>query len=92
MPIYHFHVDNGEFNPDADGVELPDVNAARVEAVRAAGEMINDNKEAFWQHAAPWIMHVTDGENHLLFTLQFGAKIPSGDALYIPRTEKSPAT
>ncbi|RWD73286.1 hypothetical protein [Mesorhizobium sp.] len=85
MPIFHFHVDNGEFNPDDEGVDLPDLDAARQEAVRAAGEMINDSKQSFWEHMTPWIMNVTDDQNRLLFTLQFAAKVPSGQALYIPR-------
>lgn len=83
--------DNGEFIPDANGVELPDLAAAQVEAVRAAGEMINDTKQSFWTHKTPWIMHVTDDRNRLLFSLQFAAKVPSGDALYIPKTEDSSA-
>lgn len=40
MPLYYFHVDNGEFSPDTVGVDLPDLGAARREAVRAAGEII----------------------------------------------------
>ena len=47
MPRYFFHVDNGEFVPDPSGTELPDINAARVEAVRAAGEMINNTSQSF---------------------------------------------
>ncbi|TPI74955.1 hypothetical protein [Mesorhizobium sp. B2-8-9] len=85
MPVFYFHVDNGTFIPDNEGVDLPDLDAARQEAVRAAGEMINESKQSFWEHMTPWIMNVTDGQNHLLFTLQFAAKVPSGDALYIPR-------
>ncbi|MBZ9863114.1 DUF6894 family protein [Mesorhizobium sp. CA12] len=85
MPVFYFHVDNGTFIPDNEGVDLPDLDAARQEAVRAAGEMINESKQSFWERMTPWIMNVTDGQNHLLFTLQFAAKVPSGDALYIPR-------
>ncbi|MCT2577693.1 MAG: hypothetical protein E5X23_09225 [Mesorhizobium sp.] len=91
MPTYHFHVDNGTFIPDPAGTDLPNLDAAQVEAVRAAGEMINDTKQSFWTHKTPWIMHVTDDRNRLLFSLQFAAKVPSGDALYIPRTEESSA-
>ncbi|TPI57674.1 MULTISPECIES: hypothetical protein [unclassified Mesorhizobium] len=87
MTTYYFHVDNGEFIPDGDGVDLPDLDAARQEAVRAAGEMINESKRSFWEGMTPWIMNMTDDENHLLFTLQFAAKVPSGNALYIPQTE-----
>jgi len=84
MPRYFFHIDNGEFVPDPTGTELPDLDAARLEAVRAAGEMIIEAKESFWEHQTPWNMHVTDGGRRLLFTLQFATKVPSGDALYIP--------
>ena len=87
MPRFFFHVDNGEFVPDRVGTDLPDVNAARMEAVRAAGEMINDAKESFWEHLTPWLMHVTDVDNRLQFTLEFVAKVPSGTALYIPETD-----
>ncbi|TPI72568.1 hypothetical protein [Mesorhizobium sp. B2-8-9] len=62
MTIYYFHVDNGTFIPDEEGVDLPDLDAARREAVRAAGEMINESKEFFWEHMTPWIMNVTDGQ------------------------------
>jgi hypothetical protein len=31
-----------EFIPDVSGTELPDLNVARREAARAAGEMIDD--------------------------------------------------
>lgn len=88
MPRFFFHVDNGEFVPDHVGTDLPDVNAARMEAVRAAGEMINDAKESFWEHLTPWLMHVTDVDKRLQFTLEFVAKVPSGAALYIPETDK----
>jgi hypothetical protein len=85
MPHYFFHVDNGEFVPDESGTELPDLDAARREAVRAAGEMIDDAQQTFWEHLLPWNMHVTDGQHRLLFTLEFGAKVPSGETLFIPR-------
>ncbi|RLP26346.1 hypothetical protein [Mesorhizobium sp. YM1C-6-2] len=84
MPRYFFHVDNGEFIPDETGADLPDLQAARREAVRAAGEMIDEAQESFWDHLSLWNMHVTDSDHRLLFTLTFGAKIPSGDARYIP--------
>ncbi|MEZ2330661.1 hypothetical protein AB6802_13145 [Mesorhizobium sp. RCC_202] len=89
MPNYYFHVDNGEFSPDTDGVDLPDLNAAYREAVRAAGEIINESNRSFWEHMMPWMMNVTDDENRLLFTLQFSAKVPSGEARYIPRERET---
>lgn len=85
MPRYFFHVDNGKFVPDATGTELPGLHAARVEAVRASGEMINDVSSEFWEEMSPWNMHVTDDAKRLLFTLQFYAKVPSGEVLFVPR-------
>lgn len=52
MPTYYFHIDNGTFVPDNEGVDLPDVDAARREAVRAAGEMINDSRQSLGAHDA----------------------------------------
>jgi hypothetical protein len=51
--------------------------------------MINDVVESFWDHMTPWNMHVTDERNRLLFTLQFGAKVPSGEARYIPDPDEN---
>lgn len=80
MTTYYFHVDNGTFFPGTEGVDLPDLDAARLEAVRAAGEMIIDSGQSFWEHMTPWIMNVTDDRYRLLFTLQFAAKVPSGES------------
>lgn len=84
MPRFFFHVDNGEFAPDPVGLDLPGLQAARVEAVRAAGSMISDAGESFWEHRLPFNMHVVDGDNRLLFTLAFGVKVPSGETRFIP--------
>lgn len=88
MPRYLFHVDNGTFVPDETGTDLSNLDAARMEAVRAAGEMINDAKASFWEHLTPWVMHVTDSDHRLLFTLEFGAKVPSGESLFIPKADQ----
>lgn len=63
------------------------ISRGKEGAVRVAGEMINESKHSFWKYTKPRIMKVTDDENHLLFTLQVAAKVPSGNALYIPQTE-----
>jgi len=36
MTCYFFHIQDGDTMLDAEGVELPDLNAAREEAIRAA--------------------------------------------------------
>lgn len=45
MPRYYFHLielATDEIDVDTDGVELPDADAARAEAVQMAGEMLRD--------------------------------------------------
>jgi hypothetical protein len=52
--------------------------------------MISEAGEAFWEHHQPFNMHVVDSEARLLFTLEFGAKVPSGEARYIPAIVDDP--
>lgn len=40
MPRYHFHIYNDEVTMDLEGQELPDEEAAREQATRAARELI----------------------------------------------------
>ena len=48
MPRYFFDVQDGKSFPDYDGCELPDLDAARIEAVRLLGGMLRDEAETFW--------------------------------------------
>jgi hypothetical protein len=59
VPRYFFHVRDGKDLPDTEGSELPDLNAVRLEALRASGEMLRDNKgeAAFWS-GEDWTMNV----------------------------------
>jgi hypothetical protein len=60
MPRFHFHIVNGKNVYDESGVELPDVDAARNEAVRFAGEVLGEGLPFdFWQ-GIPWEMVVND--------------------------------
>jgi hypothetical protein len=42
MPRYHFNLEGAQPYRDAEGVELPDLDAACAEAVRFAGELLAD--------------------------------------------------
>jgi hypothetical protein len=42
MPRFHFDGYDGHHLPDMEGTDLPDVHAARLEAIAAAGELIRD--------------------------------------------------
>jgi hypothetical protein len=70
MPRYFFNIDAEQ--PDQDGVELADCNAARSEAVKAAGEILRDLDGAFPQR--DWIMHVEDDLGGVVLELRFSVK------------------
>lgn len=72
MPIYHFNMYDGEHYPDTLGHELPDLAAARVEAVRFIGAHLTDDAERFWD-GDEWKLEVTDSTGLILFCLTFMA-------------------
>ncbi len=59
MPRFFFHVIDGRTLVDNSGVELPDVAAARNEAIRSAGAILASEGQDNWQ-AGPWQMVVAD--------------------------------
>jgi hypothetical protein len=72
VPRYHFIVHDGSDIPDPDGTELLDLRAARVEAVRLAGQLLLDRPDTFWEGSG-WHMDVTDHSGDILFRLDFKA-------------------
>lgn len=72
MPRYHFNVHDGFDLPDPEGSDLPDLRAARIEAVRYAGSLLHDHAVTFWDHD-DWRMEVTDEAGLILFSLIFVA-------------------
>ncbi len=43
MPRYFFHLHNGALSRDEEGRELPDLEAARQEAIKAARELMGED-------------------------------------------------
>jgi len=43
MPRYYFHLHNGALARDEEGRELPDLEAARQEAIKAARELMGED-------------------------------------------------
>ena len=68
MPHYFFNIDDGQPQPDPEGVELDNLSVAKCEAVKLAGNMICDAAEQFWDRAE-WTMTVTDERGLTLFVL-----------------------
>lgn len=75
MPRYFFHVMDGKALIDEEGVDLPDINAARKQAIRTAGEILADGEASGHLMAEfPWQMTVVDDERRTVFTLAFQAR------------------
>ncbi len=72
MPRYYFDIETEQ--SDCDGVELRDKDAARSEAIRAAGEILRDIDG----HLAgtSWTMHVRDERGTRVFEVSFSVKEP----------------
>jgi hypothetical protein len=72
MPRYHFHVKDGKDYQDLQGTVLPDLAAARREALRFTGALLGEDVNQFWE-GSNWSMLVTDETGTALFTLAFQA-------------------
>ena len=70
MPRFHFNVYDGIELLDDKGVELPDTNFARREAIRYAGTLLEDGaaKDSLGDE---WRMEVTDHTGLVMFRLDF---------------------
>ena len=73
MPRFYFDIDDGVSQPDPDGVDLPDAQAAWAEAVRCCGEMLKDIDGRLPPNSE-WKMEVTDKDAQLIFSLRFFAE------------------
>jgi hypothetical protein len=73
MPRYFFHVQDGERIPDEEGLVLPGPDAARKEAVVAAGEMLKDSAAKVWT-GEDWRMWVVDEAGKPVCALRFTAE------------------
>ena len=69
MIRYFFDVE-GE-PADADGLDLLDMSAVRVEAIRAAGEMLRELDGTL--PGGDWVMRVSDESRRPVLTLEFRA-------------------
>ncbi len=76
MARFYFNTLDGEAVADAEGVELPDIAAAQVEAVRLTGELLREHAEHFWA-TRNFAVTVTDEQGSALFVVMTaGARVP----------------
>jgi hypothetical protein len=77
MPRYYFHVIDGREIIDHEGIELPGLGEARVEAIQTAGAILRDEGDKFW-NGTEWHMNVTDAAGQPVLKLRFSAEDQSG--------------
>lgn len=70
MSRYFFTVHDGHSTPDTEGIELPDWQTARYEAISLAGHILKDEAKRFL-FDQEWWMEVTDVTGLTLFQLGF---------------------
>jgi hypothetical protein len=71
MARYFFHMEDGCTIFDSEGVDLPNLEAARLEAIQAFGEMLRDIPNAVKQ-GDPfrlWVTNQPGGKGIKMFTL-----------------------
>ena len=68
MPRYYFSITSGRFN-DIDGLDLPDLAAAREEAAGFALDLMS--MEPIRHDWLDWVVQVTDEDQEHLFELPF---------------------
>lgn len=68
MPRFFFHTADGSRDRDTTGTELPDATAARVAAIRYAGDLLSDQPDVLWD-GRDFRVEVTDEKSDLLFTI-----------------------
>lgn len=66
--LYFFNVAGAEDGPDGQGVELAQMNDARMVAARHAGELLADRPDLAWA-GEPLRVEVTDANRLILFTV-----------------------
>jgi Domain of unknown function (DUF6894) len=71
MSLFFFHVRNGSTTLDGDGVEFPDVEAARREAIVACGELLRDVPVGVLKGASLrlWVTDQPDAQGNTLYSL-----------------------
>jgi hypothetical protein len=69
MVRYYFSVTNGRPFNNTDGLELPDLESARAEAVGFARDLMR--MEPARQDWSSWVIQVTDERQRVVFNLAF---------------------
>ncbi len=78
MPRYFFHVYDDVIAQDEEGAELPNLAAARLNALRGARELIADQVRRGYRVRSHWI-DVVDEQGEKVLTITFGDAVDIKD-------------
>ena len=74
MPRYFFHVVNDARHNDPTGIELPDLEVARREAVKDIADIKRQNFEFIdLEQRATWHIEICDEDGTVLLTVPFSS-------------------
>jgi hypothetical protein len=77
MATYYFHIRDGYDQRDEAGAVLPDIAAARRQAVQVLSEMLREQPDRFWGDRRLEVV-VSDETDLILFVLKVTATIAPG--------------
>ena len=80
MPRFYFNVFDGRSTRDTDGVNLPDCETARCEAIRLAGALLDEESPRL-KDGDDWRLEVTDKTGLILIRLDFSVTVSAGAPL-----------
>lgn len=70
MPRYFFHIDEARCHIDTEGLDLPDLEAAKREALKIIGELMIDNAVGGMWSIGGWSMTVAGECAQELFVIR----------------------
>ena len=74
---YFFQISDGHLLTDDEGSDFDDLDAAKVEAAKIAGEWLRDNAHEFAEDGA-LLVEVLDERRSVLATIAVEASAPTG--------------
>jgi len=87
---FFFHAEDGQAFPDHTGTELPGPEAARVEAVRIAAQLLERSPEEFWKDRTLRVVCADDG-GLTLFSIEVLAVVAAASPAATPDPRRAGA-
>ncbi len=88
MRKFYFHLSDGHQMRDLVGTDFPDLEAARLEAVRIAGEWLRDSADTVAQHRA-LRFDVSDENRKILTSIAVSVMDPAASMTDAPAAIRS---